>query len=50
MAAGVAQSWREAARQREVAAELRSQLAQGILRRLWQKGLRRTRAVVHRKR
>lgn len=40
MAAGVAQSWREAARQREVAAKLKSQLAAGLLRRLWQKVVR----------
>jgi hypothetical protein len=41
MAAGVAQSWREAARQREMAIGLRKQLKGSLLRKLYRKVVRR---------
>jgi len=37
MAAGVAQSWRDAMQQREVAAELRGRLRGGLIRRLYRR-------------
>jgi GT2 family glycosyltransferase len=40
MAAGVAQSWREAARQREVAVNLRKELRAGLWKHLWRLYLR----------